>query len=362
MKQKTLIILIIVIFLFNYCYSYKALAGLWETDLIQVLNLDDDGNLSIEQTINLTTTAEQIAVSPNGRFAFSHSASIHAYTIDKNQNVTYIGDPYGSQVGDLTITTDLKYIIFTGWPGGISGYHLYKINNDLSLTSTGSCIPYSDTLSAPQGFQESIINNTIIADNSQHQEIAVFRRNEDVLFDTGVRIDITPYRGNGDLIITSNGRFCYIAGTDPYGIVYCEILTNGDVIYKGVAVENVGGHTTPELTITSDSKYLLMIDSYKDPYKIRTYRIEMDGSLTLVFTIDNMELAQAIDLTPDNKYLVVAWNYTSSTQTISVFRLYSDGTLEKLDKDQTIPGGFSDIRFIPPYVTSADDEIWEMYK
>ena len=355
---KKYLYLFIIFFLISYSsLAYKALAGLWDSDLIEVLNLDDEGNLTIEKTITLSTTAEEIAISPNGIFAFSHSINIHSYSIDNNQNVTYIGDSYEGGVSFVSITTDLNYLMFFAWPNGNSGLQLYKINDDLSLSSTGSYIPYTSLLH-PLYYKESKFNNTIIANNYEYKEIAIFRRNNDELIDTGQRIDITPYNGAGDLVITPNGRFAYISAGLPNATVCCEIFPNGDVTYKGV-VNNVA---TACIRVTSDSKYLIMIDSYNSLYKIRSYRIETDGSLTLVCTIDNMELAQAMDITPDNKFVLVAWHYTSSTQTLSVFQLYSDGTLEKLDKDQIWSGGFSDIRFIPPYVTSTDDEIWEMYK
>lgn len=357
---KKLFILLFLIYIYNFCFSYKAITGEVDSNNSHILNLDDEGNISIEETITLSTTAEIVAVSLNGKFAFSRSRPLHKYIIDKAQNVTYIGDFDPGTSGFITISTDLKYIIFKGWPDwpqGSPGIYLYKINDGLTLSPTGNFIPTNENLH-PLEFQESKNSNIILANNYEYKEVAIFRRIEDQIFDTCQRISIAPYVGNLDLVITPNGRFCYIAGNEyvngENGTVCCEILPNGNVIYKGcVTTEGVSSMNK----VTSDSRYLLTLGG-----AVHSFRIEDNGNLTLIYTSSKMENIQGLAITPDNKYVYVAWNHNLQGQIISIFRLYPDGTLEKLDKDKLFPQIFTDTQFIPPYVTSTDDEIWEMYE
>jgi len=351
--MKTILLLFLILFSNYFCFSYKAITGEVDSNNSHILNLDDDGNLTIEKTITLSTTAETIAVALNGKFAFSSSINIHAYSIDKNLNVTYIGDSYIGGVGHIAITSDLNYLMFFAWPNGNSGLQLYKINEDLSLSPTGSYIPYNETLD-PLEYEESKINNIILANNSFYKEIAIFRRIEDQIFDTCQRISIDPYKGNADLVMTPNGRFCYISGAPPKSTVCCEILPDGNVVYKGCVLTEGSSQGNK---ITSDSRYLLTLGG-----GVWSLRIEDDGSLTFIDKSEDLPLAQGLAITPDNKYVYVAWNHNLQGQIISIFRLYPDGTLQKLDKDKLFPQIFTDTQFIPPYVTYTDDEIWEMYE
>jgi 6-phosphogluconolactonase (cycloisomerase 2 family) len=204
-------------------------------------------------------------------------------------------------------------------------------------------------------------NNTILGNCGLIKSICVFRLNDnEQLIDTGLRLSTEPYRNNLDITITPDGRFCYTSGNDPLGVVYCEILPDGEVIYKGVAITGKYGQ---KLRTSNNSNFFFLLD---EPYGytdagIHSYRIEDDGRLTYIDSVLNIDYGECFDITLDDKYIVVNDLISPSQQRLSVIRLYPDGTLEKLDKDVILSGHFSDIRFIPPYVTAVDD-IWECYK
>ena len=359
-KKFLLLILVLLLVQIN-SYSYRAIACHFDSNIVQVLNLDDEGNLEIIDTIPTANNVEKIIMSPEGKFAYIYYGwEVEFLNIDKYQNIEYGGKALENRaISFASLSSNTKYFIYR-W-GEI---RLFKINNDLTLIDTGSFIPFNYDLDPPEEhfalreYVESKYNNTIIGNNWQIEQLCILNRTEDEeLIDTGQKISTEPYGANGSVIITPDGKYCYISGNSGLGgvggTVYCEISPDGEVIYKGLATDLC---QSDHLRITRDGRFFVHLAN-----GIRDYRIEEDGSLTFINSITGLNLSQAFDVTPDNKYIVVSWNYNSYGQTVSVIRMYPDGTLEKLDKDQVWPGGFSDIRFIPPYVTSVDD-VWECYK
>jgi hypothetical protein len=361
--MKKNIFILLLIFFFNISvalFSYRAMTCYGgESNIVTILDLDSEGNLSIYETIPTEDQTDDIIMASDGKSAFPYLGDISIFEIDKNQNIIYLGgSPVMYACANATISYDNKYIVTAD--SVETNLKLLRIENDLSLTYTGSYID----LDLDEGLVYmafSKFNNTILGGCFKSKEIAVLRLLEnEQLIDTEQRLSTDPYRNNIYIIITPNGRFCYTSGSAPYGVVCCEILPDGEVLYKGPVITGKWG---TNFRVTSDSRFLIMID-LTDLYNgiLRSYRIEDDGSLTEIDSIGNLPLLQTLDITPDNKYVLIAWDYRAATQQVSVIRLYNDGTLEKLDKDQTIPGAFSDIRFIPPYVTATDDAIWEMYE
>lgn len=335
----------------------------FESNYIVILDLDENGNLSVFNTIQLDNETENILIPYSVDFAYTYYGYISIFNIENHKDVYYLGfSELSYSTPYATISSDDKYLIITHSVDACM--KLFRINNDFSLTDIGNSLPIIFDLQhpekhfAPIEYAESRYNNTIISNNYGLKQLCVLRRTEDEeLIDTGQRISTEPYGVDGIVVMTPNGRFCYVSGgyLDTEATVYCEILPDGEVIYKGAVI---AGQKSSQLNrITQDSKYFINFNP-----DVNCYKIEYDGSLTFIDSTGYFDMAQAFDVTPDNKYIVVSWNYNSYGQTVSVIRMYPDGTLEKLDKDQFFPGHFSDIRFIPTYVTSTDDEIWEMYK
>jgi hypothetical protein len=329
-----------------------------EANIVTILDLDSEGNVSIYQNIPTDDQTDKIIMASDGKSAFPYLGDISIFKIDKNQNVAYLGgSPVMIACWSATISYDNKYIIAKD--SAEATIKLLRIEDDFSLTYTGS----NRKLNPEEGLLYmafSKFNNTILGGCFKSKEIAILRLlDNEQLIDTEQRLSTDPYRNNTYIIVTQNGRFCYSSGTAPYGVVCCEILPDGEVLYKGPVITGKWG---TNFRVTSDSRFLIMIDlTDLDNGILRSYRIEDNGSLTEIDSMDNLRLLQTLDITPDNKYVLISWNYIGSSQTVSVIRLHSDGTLEKLNKDVILPGMFSDIRFIPPYVTSVDD-IWECYK
>ena len=362
---KKLIILFLVILLIQISlFAYRAIACWFESNYVVLLDLDENGNLSVFNTIQLDNETENILIPFSVDFAYTYYGYISIFNIENNNDVYYLGfSDLSYSTTYATISSDDKYLIITHSVDAC--IKLFRINSDFSLSDTGSFLPFNSDLDppeehfSPREYAESKYNNTIIGNNWQIKQLCILKRTEDEeLIDTGQRISTDPYGANNSVIITPNGRYCYISGNSGLGgvggTVYCEILPDGEVVYKGLATDLCQSN---HLRITKDGRFFVHLAN-----GIRDYRIEENGNLTFINSITGLDLSQAFDVTPDNKYIVVSWNYNSYGQTVSVIRMYPDGTLEKLDKDQFFPGHFSDIRFIPPYVTSAEDEIWQMYE
>ena len=113
--------------------------------------------------------------------------------------------------------------------------------------------------------------------------------------------------------------------------------------------------------ITPDCRYY--IQNFASYSYAKIYRINDDGSLTYTNQIGPVSSSESIAITPDGNYVLIVNEPYPTTTKLSTFRLYHDGTSQRL-KDMIYYGYFSDVKFIPPQVLAewgATGEEWATF-
>jgi len=373
--KKFFIIIILLIFYNKLCFSdYKGIVGYFDkSEEMQEFILDEEGNITFGINYDISHEPHKISISPNSKLILVTSGPwgdgrLDLFSIDSNLNLTYKGIALNNVAyySPVTFTPDSKYVIIICYRTDIEDWtiSLFRIEEDLLIDlSSYIPIPENNLLSLIQ-LAMSSFGGTFCGVDRQDDiyEMCVFKFDEETetISFTGQRIPLTEIGGTRDTRTSSNGRTCAhsevgtataILTINPDGSV------NEDVHY--VAYQDGGINN---LVFSPNSQYLY-ITYMGGSGTLESHHIDWDGTPTLIqYDKGDFEGAQAFDITPDGKFGVIAHHYVPNYQTVSVIKFNGDGTFQKLDKDFTMLGHFSDLKFIPPYVTSAEDEIWEMYE
>jgi DNA-binding beta-propeller fold protein YncE len=182
-----------------------------------------------------------------------------------------------------------------------------------------------------------------------------------VLTDTGQLIDIGD-TGNGEVEVAPDNKYVYVTNDSgsASGLVVLEIDENNNVTKKGRAT---GGSMQGcgELIVSKDSKTVLLIGIQG----MEVYNVQENGDVIFNGQYFWLPLAQSAAMTPDGKYVVVAYDYRLEQEgllsTLAVFRMNSDGTVTNLDKDVTLENLPGEMKFYQLPTPSVDID-WQMYK
>ena len=175
----------------------------------------------------------------------------------------------------------------------------------------------------------------------------------------------TPHRGGVDLAQTSDGRTLIQLSDDGYLTIY-KVEINGSVtltydaeMYLEYDIPNLDS-----LTISHDDKYIFIIA--RDNNNVNSFEITPEGTIEPITLWTGFELAQALALTPDGKFLLVSHHYTSGYPhaILSVFEVGSDGSLDWLpDKDVYLDNMPFELTFFPPQrQPTASRPAWNYYE
>ena len=170
----------------------------------------------------------------------------------------------------------------------------------------------------------------------------------------------TPYRGGFDMASTSDGR--YMVAIDASSIMVHRIDDEGTphtTSYKDAF--GMGGLS--KVRITPDDTYVIILSL--DNNTVNSFELLPSGELSPVTQWVGFELAQALAITPDGEYLVVAHHFYSGypRAILSVFWIAPDGGIFWLsDKDVYHTDTIREITFFPPpdWPTPARST-WTMY-
>ncbi|MCD6385287.1 hypothetical protein J7M23_05875 [Candidatus Sumerlaeota bacterium] len=169
----------------------------------------------------------------------------------------------------------------------------------------------------------------------------------------------TPYRGQFDMTSTSDGR--WIVALDNSSIMIHRIDDEG-VPHTTSYYEPFGMRNLYRARFTPDDRYLLIIAL--DDNNVNSFTVNPDGTLTPITQLTGFVLAQAMGITPDGKFMVVAHHYYGGQPAaiLSVFRINEDGTLSYLsDKDVPLPATVGEVKFFPPQRWPTAAHHWTQY-
>ena len=170
----------------------------------------------------------------------------------------------------------------------------------------------------------------------------------------------TPYRGGFDMASTSDGRYMVAVGGDHVMVhrIDDEGVPHTTSYYMSFGMSNVN-----KVRITPDDRYVILIAL--DNNTVNSFELLPSGELSPVTQWVGFELAQALAITPDGEYLVVAQHFYSGypRAILSVFWIAPDGGIFWLsDKDVYHTDTIREITFFPPpdWPTPAHST-WTMY-
>jgi hypothetical protein len=139
-----------------------------------------------------------------------------------------------------------------------------------------------------------------------------------------------------------------------------EIGTNNNVTLKGRA--NGGSMDgCGELIVSKDSKTVLLIGIQG----MEVYNVQENGDVVFNGQYFWLPLAQSAAITPDGKFVVVAYDYRLEQEgllsTLAVFRMNFDGTVTNLNKDVTLDNLPGEMKFYQ-LPTPSVDIYWKVYE
>jgi len=354
--------------------QYKGMFAYFSPNIIQEFTMDEEGNISFSKIFNLNGEPRAISISPDIKIALVPAGGMlmEIFTIDKERNLYYKGlHEYDTFWENPPIFSfDSKYMNTMFFREEIQRWTitLFRREGEYNFINTNKYIDLPGNSWTVNTLAISKYFGTFLGFNHHEDdaEMLVFKFDElaENIYFTGQKIQTKPFEQDRDLTISSNGRYCCAIG---FGIghndaIMLTINPDGTVNedFKFVIPQDIN---LESCIFSPDSKYLY-ITSQGGYGTLSSYEINYDGTTTFIQVDKQYSLAQAFDITPDGKFGVISHHYSGDdgTQIVSVIKFHSDGTFEKLDKDFKMTGFFSYIKFIPPYVTSADDEIWEMYE
>ncbi len=322
---------------------------------IAPIYIDDAGRISLGERIEVGTTVfGRLSASPRGTHMLAKSMTFHNLKLDKQ------GQVCSNELIDLdglasraTFSPDGSYVLLRNVVDvGVAYIHVYRIQDDDNFTSTGNFFDLSQDVSA-WDFSVSPLRNTVIATHtdSSYYIVAVLRLTSygDII-DTGQRISLKPFYAD-TLRMSAHGKLC--ANSSLNYVCFLRIAEDGAVSYNGEHIQFDSTGCTPPVFM-GDGKFMLIGDymprSFADLY---SFRILPDGGFEEVHQLSGIHFIAHLALTPDEKYAFTTSyyrNFVGNRQTLSVARVYPDGTLKNMLSDIEVPGCFSSVVFPSPWV------------
>ncbi len=346
--------------------SYTAVATVWIENYAQVIGLDEEGNITLEQTLPTGVGfSSELDPTSDGRLVVIDSSTtpyLSVYSVTPSGRFTKTQELNIRGEHIFALSPDNRYLLSESWdwdkrPELI----LFRIQDSrlnfiqsIDLNGIAGPMEYSRVC------DRFIISNWDLSDRTLY----VYRiAPEEELIAEGPANTYAPSQGNEGMAISPDGRTCLVLSTIPPDITVLRIDADATLTRVQGLSSSDAAHVR-EAVFTPDSRYALImyIGVSGRPYHLESYRVERDGSLTKVDGLEYMALAQSIGVSPDGNFALVSHHYRGTgEQTLSAIQIHHDGTLTRLiDKDLVMMGHFNCTRFIPPQVVGAYG-LWRDY-
>ncbi len=318
------------------------------------IRLDKRGGPESNELVDLEGYAYNATISADGRYAlllnlvksiFNNAKLDKRARISSKEFLNLEGFPYNK-----AMSGDVKHMLLENAVEVEAYIQVYRIQDNDMLTSTGHFFPLSNDFLADD-IAISRIKHTVLAtrvDNSPYV-IAVLRLTQDErLIDTGQRLSLEPiycYR----LSMSPDGTLC--ANRSLNNLAFLRIAPDGTVYYNREYMP-FEGTAVWDPVFTADGKFMIVPEDrlWYIP-TVHSFRILPGGGFEKVAELSGFLVPQTVVMTPDEKYAFIAHNFMfSGQQTLSLVRVYPDGTLKNMLTDITVPGCFFSVVFPPPWL------------
>ena len=323
-----------------------------QNPVARVYKLSDEGDISFDYDLTVGGNPRSLCFAPNGKWGMIGSHTTYypptqvtiVLGVDENRDISVLGTAHNENAELIAISPDSRY--------GVYGCNLKTLRFDNDTTFT--VIPTENPLLCVQAVFSKVTNNILVQRPNFIEEYTLLPDGSTT--DTGFTLDISPSTGNGDLNISLDGRTLIALSGQTYRVTSLRINEEGGC---SIAHQfNPGSYNPGEVDFTPDSKYAVISFVWSSD-NLKIYRIEEDSKLT---ETDSIELpsypGEDMAITPDGKY-VVTRALINQYSYFYVVRIKEDGKLEYLpEKDYVCTGHVSAIAFVPPRIHGVS---WILY-
>jgi len=359
------IVLFIIIFVVNtFVFSqYIGIVCLGESVYIQKIILDSDGNVTIGNLYTAIAWPIRLDITNNGlvlvaNYSYGPTTPLSVFKIFNNGDVTKVRDYSLDGLGfESKITKDNKYCLITH---SVENNPQYEWGITVLELMENNINPYKRQFLPDETAGELAISGTGLVFSSEISYIRILQIHSDgVLTNTGQLIYIGSI---GEIEVAPDDKYVYVTNDKGgySGLIVLEIDENNNVTLKGRAT---GGSMQGcgELIVSNDSKTVLLIGIQG----MEVYNVQENGDVVFNGQYFWLPLAQSAAITPDGKFVVVAYDYRLEQEgllsTLAVFKMNSDGTVTNLNKDVTLENLPGEMKFYQLPTPSVDID-WQMYK
>lgn len=337
------------------------MVSLAESNYIQKIIMDSEGNIQISDVYlvgrrpdRMDITNVGLVLIGNETYELPNYLTLSVLDINDTGNISKIRDfDLSGRAYEVKVTKDNKYCLITHsvennpqYEWGITVFELME--NDIN--------PYKRQFFPDEMAGELAISETGLVFSLEISYIRILKiDNDGVLMNTGQLINLSSPLG--EIEVAPDNKYAYVANDGPgSGLVVLEIGTNNNVTLKGRA--NGGSMDgCGELIVSKDSKTVLLIGIQG----MEVYNVQENVDVVFNGQYFWLPLAQSAAITPDGKFVVVAYDYHSYDSTLAVFRMNSDGTVTNLNKDIIFSPFPGEMKFYQLPTPSVDID-WKVYE
>ena len=356
------ILIIYTLFYIQLTFAqYVGVVRLGECEYVQKIIIDSEGNIEIGSKYKVAGYPQRLDITKNGLVIIANYSynppnylTLSILKINNNGEIINVRGYDLNGIGfESKITKDDKYCLTTH---SVENNPQYEWGITVLELMEDDINPYKRQFFPDEMAGELAISGTGLVFSLEISYIRILKiDNDGVLTNTEQIIDIDPPLG--EIEVAPDNKYVYVANDGPgSGLVVLEIDENNNVTKKGRA--NGGSMDgCGELIVSKDSKTVLLIGIQG----MEVYNVQVNGDVVFNGQYFWLPLAQSAAMTPDGKFIVIAYDYHSYDSTLAVFRMNSDGTVTNLNKDIIFSPFPAEMKFYQLPTPSVDID-WQMYK
>jgi len=361
MIKIILIIFYVIFYTQSLISQYVGIVCLGESTYIQKIELDNNGNITIGSLYTAIAWPIRLEITNNGlvlvaNYSYGPTGPLSVFKIFNNGDIIKVRDYSLDGFGhEAKITKDNKYCLIIhsveNNPLHVAGITILELMNDDINPYIRQFYPYG------QGYELATSGTGLVFDMGTRYIKILQMDSDGVLTDTGQLLD-TGDTGNQELEVSPDNKYVYVAKIG--GLLIYEIDENNNVTYKGRAQSSYYPDPT-DIIVSKDSKTVLLLNLGS----LEVYNVQENGDLIFNGQKFLLPLAQSATITPDGKFVVVAYDYRLEQEgllsTLAVFRMNFDGTVTNLNKDVTLDNLPGEMKFYQLPTPSVDID-WKLYE